>query len=62
MIKENEKLLVDTFNNYICRHQKTSSVEKHPNFDGQSLSIITDYFKDNEIVVKINKKCDTQEN
>ena len=20
MIKENEKLLVDTFNNYICRH------------------------------------------
>ena len=37
-------------------------MKKHPNFDGQSLFSITDYFKNNENIIKIKEKYDTQEN
>ena len=37
-------------------------MKKHPNFDGQSLFSITDYFKNNESVIKIKEKYNTQEN
>ena len=37
-------------------------MKKHPNFDGQSLFSITDYFKNNESVIKIKEKYDTQKN
>ena len=45
MIMRNEKLIADTFNNYFADITKTLKLKKHPNFDGQSLFIITDYFK-----------------
>ena len=32
---------------------------KHPNFDGHSLSSITDYFKNTESAIKIKEKYDT---
>ena len=37
-------------------------MKKHPNFDGQSLFSITDYFKNNESVIKIKENYNTQEN
>ena len=37
-------------------------MKKDPNFDGQSLSSITDYFKNNGSVIKIKEKYETQEN
>ena len=37
-------------------------MKKHPNFDGQSLSSIADYFQNNESVIKIKEKYDTQQN
>ena len=37
-------------------------MKKYPNFDGPSLSAITDNFKNNESVIKIKEKYDTQEN
>ena len=37
-------------------------MKKHPNFDGQSLFSITDYFKNNESVIKIKEKYNTPEN
>ena len=56
------KLIADTFNNYFADIKKTLKLKKHPNFDGQSLSSITDYLKNNEIVIKIKEKYNTQEN
>ena len=50
MIIKNEKLIVDTFNNYFADITKTLKSKKHPNFDGQSLFSITDYFKNKENV------------
>ena len=58
---KNETLIADTFNNYFADITKTLKLKKHPNFDGQSLSSITDYFKNNESVIKIKEKFDTQE-
>ena len=55
-------LIADTFSNYFADITKTLKLKKHPNFDGQSISIITDYFKENESVIKIKEKCDTQDN
>ena len=52
MIIKNEKLIADTFNNYFADITKTLKLKKHPNFDGQSLFSITDYFKNNESVIK----------
>ena len=57
-----EKLIADTFNNYFADITKTLKLKKHPNFDGQSLFSITDYFKNNESVIKIKEKYNTQEN
>ena len=37
-------------------------LKKHPNFNGQSLFSITDYFKNNESVIKIKEKYNIQEN
>ena len=37
-------------------------MKKHTNFDGQSLFSITDYFKNNESVIKVKEKYNTQEN
>ena len=37
-------------------------MKKHTNFDGQSLFGITDYFKNNESVIKIKEKYNTREN
>ena len=37
-------------------------MKKHSNFDGQLLSSITTYFKNNESVIKVKEKYDTQEN
>ena len=62
MIIKNEKLIADTFNNYFPDITETLKLKKHPNFDGQSLSRITDYFKNNESVIKIKEKYDIQEN
>ena len=56
MIIKNEKLIADTFNNYFPDITETLKLKEHPNFDGQSLSRITDYFKNNESVIKIKKK------
>ena len=61
-IIKNEKLIADTFNNYFADITKTLKLKKHPNFDGQSLFSITDYFKNNESVIKIKEKYDTQKN
>ena len=36
-------------------------MKKHPNFDGQSLFSITDYFKNNGNVIKIKEKYNIQE-
>ena len=57
-----EKLIADAFNNYFTDITKTLKFKKHPNFDGQSLSSITDYFKNNESVIKLKEKYYTQEN
>ena len=62
MIVKNEKLIADTFNNYFADITKTLKLKKHPNFDGQSLFSITDYFKNNGSVIRIKEKHDTQEN
>ena len=37
-------------------------MKQDPNFDGQSLSSITDYFKNNGSVIKIKEEYETQEN
>ena len=57
-----EKLIADAFNNYFTDITKTLKFKKHPNFDGQSLYSITDYFKNNESVLKLKEKYYTQEN
>ena len=62
MVIKNEKLIADTFNNYFADITKTLKLKKHPNFDGQSLFSITDYFKNNESVIKIKEKYNTLEN
>ena len=62
MITKNEKLIADTFNNYFADITKTLRLKKHPNFDGKSLFSITDYFKNNESVIKIKEKYNTPEN
>ena len=62
MIINNEKLIADTSNNYFADITKTLKLKKHPNFDGQSLFSITDYFKNNESVIKIKERYNTQEN
>ena len=59
MIIKNVKLIADTFNNYFADITKTLKLKKHPNFDGQSLFSITDYFKNNESVIKIKEKHNT---
>ena len=61
MIIKNE-VIADTFNNYFADITKTLKLKKHPNFDGQSLFSITDYFKNNESVIKIKENYNTQEN
>ena len=62
MIIKNEKLIADTSNNYFADITKTLKLKKYPNFDGQSLFSITDYFKNNESVIKIKDNYNTQEN
>ena len=62
MIIKNEKLIADTFNIYFANITKTLKLNKHPNFDGQSLFSFTDYFKNSESVIKIKEKYNTQEN
>ena len=52
MIMKNERLIADTFNNYFA----DVKLKKHPNFDGQSLFSIPDYFKNNESVIKTKEK------
>ena len=49
-------------NNYFCGITKTLKLKKHPHFHLQSPSRITDYLKNNESVIKIKEKYDTQEN
>ena len=48
MIIKNE-VIADTFNNYFADITKTLKLKKHPNFYGQSLFTITDYFKNNKV-------------
>ena len=62
MIMKNEKLIVDTFNNYFADITKALKLKKHSDVDGQTLSSVTDYFKNNESVINIKEKYDTQEN
>ena len=50
---KNEKLIANTFNNYLADITKTLKLKKHSNFDGQSLFGITGYFKNNKSVMKI---------
>ena len=47
MIIKNVKLIADTFNNYFADITKTIKLKKHSTFDGQPLSSITDYIKNN---------------
>ena len=63
-MSKNEELLTDIFilNNYFCGIRKTLKLKKHPHFHPQSPSSITDYLKNNESVIKIKEKYDTQEN
>ena len=60
MIMKNEKLLAETF--YLFSFTKTLKLKKHPDFDAQSLSSITDYFQDNKSIIKIKENYDTQGN
>ena len=60
MIMKNEKLIAHTFNNYFPDITKNLNLKKIG--DGQSLSSITDYFKNNESVIKIKEEYDNQEN
>ena len=62
MIKKNEQPVADTFYKYLADITKTLKLKKHTNFDGQSLSSITDYFKNNESLIKIQEKNYIQEN
>ena len=62
LIKKNEKLIAHIFDNYFRNSKKTLKLRKDPNFDGHSLSSITDYFKGNESVIHIKEKYDTPEN
>ena len=62
MIITNDKVIADTFNNYFADITKTLKLKKYPNFDGQSLFSITDYFKNSKRARKIKEKYDTQEN
>ena len=63
LIKKNEKLIAHIFDNYFGNSKKTwKKLRKDPNFDGHSLSSITDYFKGNESVINIKEKYDTPEN
>ena len=67
MIMKNDKIIGGAFNNYFAGMTKSLKLKKHLNFDGQSLSSITDYFKNNECVIKIiekkkKEKYDTQNN
>ena len=50
IIIKSVKIIADTFNNYFVDITKTLKLKKHPNFDGQSLFNINDYFKNNESV------------
>ena len=56
MIMKNDKIIGGAFNNYFAGMTKSPKLKKHLNFDGQSLSSITDYFKNNECVIKIIEK------
>ena len=49
-------------NNYFADITKTQILKKHPKIDCQSLSRITEYFKNNDSVIKIKEKYNTQEN
>ena len=62
MIMKTKKLIVNTFNNYFADIAKPLKLKKLPNFDDQSPFSITDYFKNNESVIKIKEMHDTQEN
>ena len=62
MIIKNEKLIADTFNNYFADITKTLKLKKHPNFDVQFLFSITDYFKNSESVIKIQKMYNIDQN
>ena len=52
-IMKNEKLIANTFYKYFADITKTLKLKIHLNFDGQFLSSITEYFKNNESVIKI---------
>ena len=55
-ITKNEKLIAGTFNNYFVDIRNILKLKKHLNFDGQSLPTITEYFKNNQSVIKIKEK------
>ena len=61
-ITKNEKFIAGTFNNYFVDIRNILKLKKHLNFDGQSLPTITEYFKNNQSVIKIKEKYVTQEN
>ena len=60
-IIKKKKLAANSFKNYFANIVKTLKLKKHPNLDGQLLASINEYFKNNEIVIKIKRKYDTQE-
>ena len=62
MFIKNEKLTAGSFNNYNADSAKTLKLKRHLNFDGQSLFSMTDYFKNDESVIKIKEKYDIQVN
>ena len=49
------KSSADNFNNYFADTTKALKLKKHPNFDAQSLSSVTENFKNYEYVIKSNK-------
>ena len=57
MIKKNEKLIANTFNNHFADITKSLKLKKYPNCYGQSLSSIIDYFKNNESGIIFHLLC-----
>ena len=59
---KNKNFIRYTFDNYFSNITKTLKLKKHPSFNGQSPSGITEYLKDNGSAIKVKEKCDNQEN
>ena len=60
-IMKNEKLIADTFNNYFADITKSLKLKKHPKFDDQFVTSITEYCTNNKSNKNQRKVCCTRE-